>query len=377
MKKVAEIWRKDALWILFLAAVIVLGILNLPVLYNALKAQYASRTLDTSVTEANFEDNFWHHADFIDAQGLIARLSGQNIDNEVVKGKDGFLHLMDDTEYVFNEDTESENVNDTKAILNAAEEVGADVLYVQRVYKTGELPYGFQFQQDRQYDFWGDRIANAGYPVLDIKKELGSDLEFYVTDHHWRVESAFEAAGCIIDRLNQEYDLELDMDVLDRDEYDSLLWEDSFLGSMGIRTGKYFAGKDDFVMLEPRFATNLTYRHYIGGTLEKEKTGAFSEAFVDTALLDDPNYNNKYNACLNGGYVENILLNHMNEGGKKALVISDSFARPMVQYLSLCFGETRYLDPQEGRYNDSYIEYIQEYKPDVVIIMYSAGYVER
>ena len=48
----------------------------------------------------------------------------------------------------------------------------------------------------------------------------------------------------------------------------------------------------------------------------------------------------------------------------------------MVQYLSLCFGETRYLDPQEGRYNDSYIQYMRDFQPDVVVIMYSGDYVE-
>ena len=38
--------------------------------------------------------------------------------------------------------------------------------------------------------------------------------------------------------------------------------------------------------------------------------------------------------------------------------------------------ETRYLDPQEGRYNDSYIDYIDEYQPDVVVMMYTGAFVE-
>lgn len=42
----------------------------------------------------------------------------------------------------------------------------------------------------------------------------------------------------------------------------------------------------------------------------------------------------------------------------------------MTQYLSLSFSEVRYLDPQDGRYNDNYLTYINDYKPDIVIVMY-------
>jgi len=53
----------------------------------------------------------------------------------------------------------------------------------------------------------------------------------------------------------------------------------------------------------------------------------------------------------------------------KALLITDSFGRSMSQYLSLYFKELRYLDPQKGRYNDSYLKYIDQYKPEIVIVM--------
>lgn len=374
MKKALQIWKDHSLCLFFLFVIIIIGLFNLPTLYKSALAQYRSYSLDTSVAEKYYEDNFWHHEDFVDFQGLAALLSGQEINNGVIKGLDGSLYLETDAEYVFDEQTERKNTQDTVKILKAAESAGADVLYVQRVYKTGELPYGYVFQQDIQYDFWKKTISNSGFPVLDIKEEMSETLEFYKTDHHWRVESAFEAAGCIVKRLNEEYGLALDSGILNAENYSFLKWEDSFLGSMGIRTGKYFAGKDDFVMPVPNFNTDLTYRHFVDGVPEKEMQGSFSEAFLDMSILNDPNYNNKYNACLNGGYAENIVINRLNPEGNKVLVISDSFARPLVQYLSLCFGETRYLDPQRGRYNESYIEYIQEYQPDIVIVMYSADF---
>ena len=376
MKRISNIWKKHSLWIMFLLVIFVVGGANTSNLYNSVKTQYISRTLDTSIVETSYEDNFWHHENFINLQGWIAKASGQMINNGVIKGLDGSLHLLEDVEYTFDAELEQKNCNDTIEILKTAEETGASILYVQRAYKTGELPYGYTFQRDKQYEFWGKAMENVGIPVLDIKKELGDYLQFYKTDHHWTVESSFYAAKMIVHELNQHYGMDLANDALEHNKYDTMVWKDSFLGSMGIRTGKYYAGKDDFIMLNPKFETYLTYEHFINGELDKKKEGDFLESFVDLSILNDAGYNNKYNACLNGGYVENIIINHQQPEGLKVLVISDSFARPMVQYMSLCFGETRYLDPQEGRYNDSYVEYIKDYNPDVVVVMYSGAYVE-
>lgn len=86
-------------------------------------------------------------------------------------------------------------------------------------------------------------------------------------------------------------------------------------------------------------------------------------------------YYNKYNACLYGGYVENIIQNNNLQTGQRVLLISDSYARPMTMYLSSAFSEVYYLDPQEGRYNDSYIAYIKKVKPDIVIMMYTGKFI--
>ena len=87
-------------------------------------------------------------------------------------------------------------------------------------------------------------------------------------------------------------------------------------------------------------------------------------------LLNDETYLNKYNSHAYGAYNENRVKNEKSNNNLKALIIADSFARPQLGLYSLCFKETRYLDPQEGRYTDSYVEYIDRYQPDVVILMF-------
>ena len=84
----------------------------------------------------------------------------------------------------------------------------------------------------------------------------------------------------------------------------------------------------------------------------------------------DPDYNNKYDSYGFAASVENRVNNYNADNNNKVLLIADSFARPMFTFFSLCFAETRYLDPQEGRYNDSFIEYIKQYKPDVIVMMF-------
>lgn len=94
-------------------------------------------------------------------------------------------------------------------------------------------------------------------------------------------------------------------------------------------------------------------------------------------LLNDEDYNNKYAAYVFDGNVENVIINYKAENEKKVLLVSDSFSRPMSTFLSTNFRELRCIDPQEGRYKNSLMNYIDEYKPDIVIIMYNYGFSEK
>lgn len=136
------------------------------------------------------------------------------------------------------------------------------------------------------------------------------------------------------------------------------------------RTGNYFAGKDDFEIIYPKFDTKFLFQQYSKGDMYWEKEGDYRSVFIDQELLNDETYLNKYNSHAYGAYNENRVKNEKSNNNLKALIIADSFARPQLGLYSLCFKETRYLDPQEGRYTDSYVEYIDRYQPDVVILMF-------
>ena len=326
--------------------------------------------------ENTYNTNFFERMRFVELNGLTAKLLNQKIINGAVKDSSGQLNLMSDTQYQFEKKKEKEKTERAIDILEYGRDSGAKILYVQRPWKNtdkqGMLPYGLSLQQGLQADFWCHQMEAAEIPVLDLRQSLGKNLAFYKTDHHWTTRTSFFAAEDIIEELNACYHLGLNQNdqYFNLSNYHKQVYNNSFLGSEGIKAGKYYAGKDDYEVLWPQFKTQFRYRQYVDHKKILDRTGDFYKAFIDETRLLDPDYNNKYDSYGFAASVENRVNNYNADNNNKVLLIADSFARPMFTFFSLCFAETRYLDPQEGRYNDSFIEYIKQYKPDVIVMMF-------
>lgn len=385
---------KKAIDAKILSTVIFLGIIAMFFILNAtnlwglfkleiralFKTEYREEFLLPNEIEATYDNEFFSKMSFIEINGAARSLIGQKLVNGTIRANNDKLFLESDADYAFDEALEEKASQKAINIIDFAKKQGAKVLYVQHPMKyisgVDKLPYGLQIEYDVQDDYWCERFVESGIPVLDLRESLGDNLEFYKTDHHWTVESSFYAAKDIVEKLNENGTLEYNTGAFDIENFDIEHYEKAFLGSEGVKTGKYYVGKDDFNILVPNDRYSYSYQHYVDGEKQTDKEGSFKECFVDEELLKDGDYNNKYNACIYGGYVENII-HSSNNSGKKLLLISDSFARPMVPYLASTFSEIRYLDPQVGRYNDSYIEYIKTYKPDIVVMMYTGDFVRE
>lgn len=240
-----------------------------------------------------------------------------------------------------------------------------------------DLPGGLEDYSHQNADVLLKGLQDAGIPIIDIRSSerllsIPEEERFYKTDHHWTMETCFAAFQETIEHIEREQGWQLDPDELytDLNNYDVFVKENCFLGSYGIKVGKYYAGKDDFVVYIPKFYTDLTFEAYDSkhNLLMTEK-GKFEDALMTWSYIDNDSHNNKYNSFSNYGYVENCVKNNDAPNDYKVLLISHSYGRPFTQYLSLCFGETRNLDPQVGRYNDDYLSYIESYNPDLVLIM--------
>jgi len=71
--------------------------------------------------------------------------------------------------------------------------------------------------------------------VLDSRKFFSNwraEEIFYRTDHHWRIEAAFHIAEAVLQRVGKR--------MVITEEFHTLSFPNSFLGSLGVKAGKYF-----------------------------------------------------------------------------------------------------------------------------------------
>lgn len=214
---------------------------------------------------------------------------------------------------------------------------------------------------------------------IDLRKyNQISNLQenFYRTDHHMNMETVFEIYKILVNEMQAKYDMKISSKYVDINNYRKVIIPNSFFGSKGVNVGENHLEKEDFVLLLPKYDTSFEYKQYSSkGKKLVHNKGKFEEALIDTEILYDDTYINKYNAFIYGDKVkaESIIINNNAENNKKLLVISNSYARSLVPYISQCFYETRFIDPQKERFKGDVLEYVEKYEPDMIITLYHSN----
>lgn len=294
---------------------------------------------------------------------------------EVLKDKDGTLYLQGNDGEVDFEFIEA-IADEYEMIYKETEKYGGNFIFVQCPYKNVEQAKDLKSyssdNMEESEDYLLQLMRDRNIPVLDLR-EYAECKYTYKTDHHWTVESAFNASSIITREIDKAYKMGLaDSEFYgNMENYTAVTYEKCFLGSIGIKVGPYYTGRDDFTVYNPKFDTDFDFKHYINDELSFEYTGDFWNTFVNQEMLEDSKYNNKYDANMHGAYAESVIINNQASNNYKGLLITHSYGRSMGQYFCMNFKELRYLDPQRGRYNGDYIEYVKSYQPDVVVLMYN------
>lgn len=326
--------------------------------------------------EEEFNSLFSSQECSLDVFSLAQRMLGKHETRnfEVLKANDGALYLHG-TEGAVDKERLQMIADEYELLYNVTNNYGGHFLYVQVPYKNvGQAlelrDYSMDITEENE-DYLVQLMLEKGVPLIDLR-DYNECVQYYKTDHHWTTEAAFNASAIIANEIEKFYGVDLTGHEYygNIENYDSITYKNCFLGSIGIKVGPYFSGRDDFTVYKPKFETDINFKHY-KEELHFEYSGEFWETFIDQALLEDSNYNNKYDANMHSAYVESIINNNKSQNDYKGLLITHSYGRAMAQYMCLNYSELRYLDPQSGRYEGNLVEYIKEYQPDIVIVMYN------
>ena len=104
-------------------------------------------------------------------------------------------------------------------------------------------------------------------------------------------------------------------------------------------------------------------------------TGTIADFFIDMEPLARKDFENGYvyDAVPRWGNYNGDYVNLLSKNDVKVLIISDSFAKAVNPYLIMGFGEMKcLLDGNVGYITPGMIE---DYDPDVVIMMYYPDYI--
>lgn len=333
--------------------------------------------------DASIKDNTYGKYTFIDFYGYLQKLMGKNEESnfEVVKDDNGTLH------YTFFGDKANpvyELVKRTEALKNGLKDESVKFAYIMppdKYYKPyTSLPYGIPYNYANETaDSFLDLLKQNNIDTIDLRENLAeSGIEpkdlFFKTDHHWKTETAFWEFGQLANTLKNNYGANIkDIDFYtNKDNYNFITYKDSYVGSMGRKTGIPYSGVDDFTLIYPKFNTDYTY-YSKTGEQETNLKGRFEEALITIspfrtnkgvyALEGD-----KYSSYLFGNQGIVHVVNKKVPNGPKILFVKDSYTVALAAFLSTVCSDIYMVDPRY--YTGSIPEYIDSVKTDFVFVSF-------
>lgn len=357
-----------------------------PVILQNLKSEKLSlNSLNDIITNVQntVNDNTFGKYKFIELYGYIQKLMYKNEESnfEVVKDKEGFLHY---TFFAQQANPVYNLIKRTKAFKDGIKDKNTKFIYLMPPDKYirgySKLSYGIPYSYDNETaDVFLNLLKENNINTLDLRKNLSKsgmpkDKLFYKTDHHWTTETAFYEFGQIVNTLNKRYKLNLDPDnfYTNKKNYNFITYKNSYVGSMGRKSGITYSGVDDFTLIFPKFATSYSYYSKTGGQVTK-LDGRFEESLltVDPFRTKKGTYAleaDKYSSYLYGNQGIVHVVNKNNPNGPKIVFIKDSVTVPVAAFLSTVCSDVYLVDPRYYRGNIP--AYVNSIKADYVFMAF-------
>ena len=325
--------------------------------------------------EKGWNEGVFLRSEMVDMYGWISKCLGKHIiyDNDdtktVMLGSDGKLYYLGNVTGEDNEDAMEKNIETLVEFNRFCQDKDASFLFVIAPDKYNSeqvclpLPTKDYLETTRRFS---NILKEEDVACLNIQEELFNSEDcysdgFFITDHHWNIHTAFWAFSKIVERLWPE-----EQEVTDPNNFITTIATTDFLGSMGIRTGHYFAGVDSVELIAPRFETDFLVE-YRTKTRKKEivRSGSFLTSIIDSSNLGYNMYITSDNNLIH-------IVNRRFDGDRRALLIKDSFGVPIGGWLPLMCRELWIVDIRYPQ-TQSVCAMIESYGIDDVVMVYNPG----
>lgn len=290
--------------------------------------------------------------------------------NGVVELADGYL-----TDYEAELDM-TEHIQGLSDLYNYCQQENINFLYVQSPHKINSnfSVSGAMDFSNQNADVLLSGLKKSNVPYLDMRTVLNEANQeylsfFYKTDHHWKAETGLLATSVIADRLNKEFNYDIDLTLFSENSFEKVIYEDCSLGSHGRKVTLARAKPEDICLFYPNYPTSF---HYSIPNLQIDTDGSFSVVY-DMSKLETKSYYEDfpYSAYNYGDRPLIQISNRYNSENCKILFIKDSFVDCVAPFMALGVKDVDVLDPRY--FNGSVKNYIETTQPNVVIVMYYPG----
>lgn len=316
--------------------------------------------------ETDVASTFFEKFQFININGFFRKIIGQREMNGVVKLNNGYL--LTTIDYV-DDDTLQRYANNIAILDQYLKNRGTNLVYAMTPYTSGkydpQLPIGISdFGNDNADRLLSD-LRGLEVDTIDFRETMHEDgidhySMMYKTDHHWNTKAGIYAYGILEDYIVDKTGCDIDNKIRDKEQYTITTYKKWHLGSRGQRTGRYFAGIDDFELYIPNFETTIQN--------DAGEVGNMQDLVINMEPLEKRDEKSRYTYDSVLGYALGHYMNLKAKNNIKVLIVTDSFGKAVTPYLMMAFSEITYIyDIDVSCINP---ESIESYDPDVVILMY-------
>ena len=325
---------------------------------------------------------------FVNVNGLYQNLMQRNYmydadpENDTIKTSKGQLASVSSSTSKKKMREAASKLGETKDKLEA---LGIPLLYIQSPGKfgfseEGPMP-GIENNTYGKLNYFLAELDKANVDYVDTRdwlSETGTD-SFYNTDHHWTTEACLDIAIRAGKLMNSDYGCHIDEAALDVSNYDFDTHKDAFLGAEGRRTGRYYAGLDDFTVITPAFDTDFHVEIESKETGHSERDGSFEDAIMDSTK-DTEHYSfddSAYYAYWGGDYGRAEAVNNKIDDDSSIVVIKDSYGIPASAFLTAMFHKVNVIDLRYYESDTKIMDVIKDADPDLVMFIYGPGYLGK